>query len=104
MRLDISTKTYAYIRSTKAAQLGIPGVRSDGWRRTRLSTLRSCLSEFPSASQTSWIRYKKEKGPLLLAFGALDCSAEAWGGTLRAMAKKRKKQAVAPKLRKNNAS
>ena len=51
-------------------------VRSDGWRRPRLvkwlataSTLRSCLSEFPNASQTSWVRCKRETCPLLLAFG-----------------------------------
>ena len=37
-----------------------------------------------------------------LHLGTIDCSAAAWGGTLRAMAKKRKKQAVAPKLRKTH--
>ena len=36
-----------------------------------------------------------------LHLGTIDCSAAAWGVTLRAMAK-RKKQAVAPKLRKTH--
>ena len=111
MRLDISTKnlciypshnsgaarhpwrTFWWMTETKASQMN-----SDSFHFTKLSfRVSQYLPNILSQMQ-------KGNASTLACIWALDCSAAAWGGTLRAMAKKRKKQAVAPKLRKNNAS
>ena len=85
--------TLWWMTEPKASQM-----TSDSFHFTKLSSrVSQCLPHILSQIQ-------KGNVSTLACIWALDCSEAGGGGTLRAMAIKPKKQAVAPKLRKTHTS
>ena len=98
-QLDCAVRVQLWCQQPRSVAM----VRSDGWRRPRL--VKYCFHFTKLSFRVSQClpnilsQIQKENVSTLACIWALDCSAAAWGGTLCALAKKPKKQAVAPKLR-----